>query len=38
MDESVSPVMRRNDEYSLRRLSADSEPHKLFWGISITFG
>ncbi|KHG24895.1 hypothetical protein F383_30926 [Gossypium arboreum] len=30
MDESVSPVIQRNDEYSLRRLSADSKPHVSF--------
>ncbi|KHG24258.1 hypothetical protein F383_31183 [Gossypium arboreum] len=25
--------MRRNDEYSLRRLSTDSKPHEHFFGI-----
>ncbi|KHG06075.1 hypothetical protein F383_32151 [Gossypium arboreum] len=32
MDRSVSPIMRRNDEYSLRRLSTDSKPHEPFLG------
>ncbi|KHG25734.1 hypothetical protein F383_06236 [Gossypium arboreum] len=32
MDGSVSPVVRRSDEYSLRRLSADSKPHEHFLG------
>ncbi|KHG18953.1 hypothetical protein F383_25166 [Gossypium arboreum] len=30
MDESVRLVVRRSDEYSLRRLSANSKPHKPF--------
>ncbi|KHG08347.1 hypothetical protein F383_35885 [Gossypium arboreum] len=30
MDESISPVMRRRDEYSSRRLSMDPKPYEPF--------
>ncbi|KHG13938.1 hypothetical protein F383_00917 [Gossypium arboreum] len=33
MDGSFSPVVRRSDEYSLRRLSTNSKPYEPFLGI-----
>ncbi|MFQ6639639.1 hypothetical protein Gotur_016840 [Gossypium turneri] len=32
MEGSVNPVVRRNDEYSARRLSTDSKPQEPFLG------
>ncbi|MBA0742351.1 hypothetical protein Gogos_015419 [Gossypium gossypioides] len=34
MDETASPVMRRNDEYLLRSLIVDSKPHEPLFGES----